>query len=101
MLNGTKMWITNGPIASGCPSLQVCLAYLALHCRCHGAWQRCPASARSCCTAGQPRLAAACHSAGTVIVYAKTDTAAGSHGITAFIVEKGMPVGVQRHMKDS
>lgn len=43
VLNGTKMWITNGPIAS------------------------------------------------TVIVYAKTDTAAGSHGITAFIVEKGMP----------
>ncbi|KAL4444700.1 hypothetical protein ABPG77_002517 [Micractinium sp. CCAP 211/92] len=43
VLNGTKMWITNGPIAS------------------------------------------------TLIVYAKTDTAAGPHGITAFIVEKGMP----------
>jgi isovaleryl-CoA dehydrogenase len=29
--------------------------------------------------------------ASTLIVYAKTDPAAGKHGITAFIVEKGMP----------
>lgn len=43
ILNGNKMWITNGPVAS------------------------------------------------TLIVYAKTDTNAGAHGITAFIVEKGMP----------
>ncbi|HWG04750.1 MAG TPA: isovaleryl-CoA dehydrogenase [Beijerinckiaceae bacterium] len=42
VLNGTKMWITNGPVAD------------------------------------------------TLIVYAKTDPAAGARGITAFIVEKGM-----------
>jgi isovaleryl-CoA dehydrogenase len=42
VLNGTKMWITNGPDAD------------------------------------------------TLVVYAKTDPAAGSRGITAFIVEKGM-----------
>lgn len=42
ILNGAKMWITNGPVAE------------------------------------------------TLIVYAKTDPAAGSRGITAFIVEKGM-----------
>lgn len=42
VLNGNKMWITNGPEAS------------------------------------------------TLIVYAKTDPNAGSKGITAFIVEKGM-----------
>jgi isovaleryl-CoA dehydrogenase len=42
ILNGSKMWITNGPIAE------------------------------------------------TLIVYAKTDITAGSKGITAFIVEKGM-----------
>ena len=42
VLNGTKMWITNGP------------------------------------------------SADIVVVYAKTDEDAGSHGITAFLVEKGM-----------
>jgi len=42
VLNGTKMWITNGPDAD------------------------------------------------TLVVYAKTDTHAGSRGITAFIVEKGM-----------
>jgi isovaleryl-CoA dehydrogenase len=43
VLNGTKMWITNGPDAS------------------------------------------------TLVVYAKTDPKAGPRGITAFIVEKGMP----------
>jgi isovaleryl-CoA dehydrogenase len=43
VLNGRKMWITNGPIAE------------------------------------------------TLVVYAKTDPAAGPRGITAFIVEKGMP----------
>lgn len=43
ILNGSKMWITNGPMAH------------------------------------------------TLIVYAKTDPGKGSHGITAFIVEKGMP----------
>jgi isovaleryl-CoA dehydrogenase len=43
VLNGSKMWITNGPVAE------------------------------------------------TLIVYAKTDPAAGSHGITAFVVEKGFP----------
>ncbi|MEO1038273.1 MAG: isovaleryl-CoA dehydrogenase [Pseudomonadota bacterium] len=42
VLNGSKMWITNGP------------------------------------------------SADTLVVYAKTDTAGGSKGITAFIIEKGM-----------
>ncbi len=42
VLNGTKMWITNGPDAD------------------------------------------------TLVVYAKTDPAAGTHGITAFIIEKGM-----------
>lgn len=42
MLNGSKMWITNGPIAE------------------------------------------------TLLVYAKTDATAGSRGITAFIIEKGM-----------
>ncbi|MDB5653092.1 MAG: isovaleryl-CoA dehydrogenase [Tardiphaga sp.] len=42
VLNGSKMWITNGPIAE------------------------------------------------TLVVYAKTDPAAGSRGITAFIIEKGM-----------
>jgi isovaleryl-CoA dehydrogenase len=42
ILNGTKMWITNGPVAD------------------------------------------------TLIVYAKTDPAAGARGITAFIIEKGM-----------
>ena len=42
LLNGTKMWITNGPEAD------------------------------------------------VIVVYAKTDSAAGSHGITAFIVEKNM-----------
>lgn len=42
ILNGNKMWITNGPEAS------------------------------------------------TLVVYAKTDPAAGSRGITAFIIEKGM-----------
>ena len=42
VLNGSKMWITNGPQAE------------------------------------------------TLIVYAKTDPDAGSHGITAFIIEKGM-----------
>ncbi|XP_057483598.1 isovaleryl-CoA dehydrogenase, mitochondrial isoform X3 [Actinidia eriantha] len=43
VLNGNKMWCTNGPIAQ------------------------------------------------TLVVYAKTDVAAGSKGITAFIIEKGMP----------
>src|SRR6201999_2119499 len=43
VLNGSKMWITNGPVAE------------------------------------------------TLIVYAKTDPTAGPRGITAFIVEKGMP----------
>uniref|UniRef100_A0A804QS04 Isovaleryl-CoA dehydrogenase mitochondrial n=1 Tax=Zea mays TaxID=4577 RepID=A0A804QS04_MAIZE len=43
VLNGNKMWCTNGP------------------------------------------------SAQTLVVYAKTDLAAGSKGITAFIIEKGMP----------
>lgn len=43
VLNGTKMWITNGPDAD------------------------------------------------TIVVYAKTNPSAGSKGITAFIVEKGMP----------
>ena len=42
VLNGSKMWITNGPVAD------------------------------------------------TLVVYAKTDRTAGSRGITAFIVEKGM-----------
>ena len=42
VLNGSKMWITNGPVAE------------------------------------------------TLIIYAKTDRTAGSRGITAFIVEKGM-----------
>ncbi len=42
VLNGNKMWITNGPVAE------------------------------------------------TLIVYAKTDLSAGSRGITAFIIEKGM-----------
>ena len=42
VLNGTKMWITNGPDADA------------------------------------------------VVVYAKTDPGAGSHGITAFVVERGM-----------
>ena len=42
VLNGSKMWITNGPIAE------------------------------------------------TLVVYAKTDPAAGSRGITAFLIEKGM-----------
>ncbi|KAF7134716.1 hypothetical protein RHSIM_Rhsim08G0043300 [Rhododendron simsii] len=43
ILNGNKMWCTNGPVAQ------------------------------------------------TLVVYAKTDVAAGSKGITAFIIEKGMP----------
>jgi isovaleryl-CoA dehydrogenase len=43
MLNGSKMWITNGPIAE------------------------------------------------TLVVYAKTDPEAGPRGITAFLIEKGMP----------
>ncbi|XP_019413615.1 PREDICTED: isovaleryl-CoA dehydrogenase, mitochondrial isoform X2 [Lupinus angustifolius] len=43
VLNGNKMWCTNGPVAQ------------------------------------------------TLVVYAKTNTAAGSKGITAFIIEKGMP----------
>jgi len=43
VLNGSKMWITNGPVAD------------------------------------------------TVVVYAKTDRTAGARGITAFIVEKGLP----------
>jgi isovaleryl-CoA dehydrogenase len=42
VLNGAKMWITNGPVAE------------------------------------------------TLVVYAKTDPAAGARGITAFIIEKGM-----------
>jgi isovaleryl-CoA dehydrogenase len=42
VLNGTKFWITNGPLAD------------------------------------------------TLVVYAKTDPAAGSRGITAFLIEKGM-----------
>lgn len=48
LLTGSKMWITNGPIAE------------------------------------------------TLIVYAKTDPAKGTHGITAFVVERGMAVGVWR-----
>ena len=43
VMNGSKMWITNGPEAD------------------------------------------------TLIVYASTDPEAGSHGVTAFIIEKGMP----------
>src|SRR5260221_7414884 len=43
VLNGSKMWITNGPIAE------------------------------------------------TLVVYAKTDPDAGPRGITAFLIEKGMP----------
>ncbi|CAJ1979345.1 unnamed protein product [Sphenostylis stenocarpa] len=43
LLNGNKMWCTNGPVAQ------------------------------------------------TLVVYAKTDITAGSKGITAFIIEKGMP----------
>jgi isovaleryl-CoA dehydrogenase len=42
LINGTKMWITNGPLAQ------------------------------------------------TLVVYAKTDPAAGARGITAFIIERGM-----------
>ncbi len=42
VINGSKMWITNGPVAD------------------------------------------------TLVVYAKTDAAAGPRGITAFIIEKGM-----------
>lgn len=34
-----------------------------------------------------------CFSAGTLIVYAKTQPDAGAHGITAFIIERGMKVG--------
>ncbi len=44
VLNGTKMWCTNGTIAD------------------------------------------------TLIVYAKTEPEQGPHGITAFLIEKGMPV---------
>src|SRR5205809_8070250 len=43
VLNGNKMWITNGPDAD------------------------------------------------VLVVYAKTDPEAGAHGITAFLIEKGMP----------
>jgi isovaleryl-CoA dehydrogenase len=50
LLNGNKMWITNGPDAH------------------------------------------------TYIIYAKTDTSAGSKGITAFIVERDFP-GFSRHQK--
>ena len=50
ILNGNKMWITNGPIAE------------------------------------------------TLVVYAKTDPQAGSQGITAFLIEKGMP-GFSTHQK--
>lgn len=51
LLNGTKLWITNGPDAD------------------------------------------------TIVVYAKTDPSAGSRGITAFIVEKGMKgYGVSRKL---
>jgi len=50
VLNGNKMWITNGPDAN------------------------------------------------TYVIYAKTDTAAGSRGITAFIVERDYP-GFSRHQK--
>ncbi len=50
ILNGTKMWITNGPDAD------------------------------------------------TFVIYAKTDVAAGSKGITAFIVEKNSP-GFSQHQK--
>jgi len=50
LLNGTKMWITNGPDAH------------------------------------------------TYVIYAKTDTKAGSRGITAFIVERDFP-GFSRHQK--
>ena len=45
VLNGTKMWCTNGTVAD------------------------------------------------TLVVYAKTQADAGAHGITAFIIEKGMKVG--------
>ncbi len=50
ILNGNKMWITNGPDAN------------------------------------------------TYVIYAKTDTSAGSKGITAFIVERDFP-GFSRHQK--
>lgn len=50
VLNGNKMWITNGPIAE------------------------------------------------TLVVYAKTDPEAGSRGITAFLIEKGM-AGFSTHQK--
>ena len=50
ILNGNKMWITNGPDAN------------------------------------------------TYVIYAKTDTSAGSRGITAFIVERDYP-GFSRHQK--
>ncbi len=50
VLNGTKMWITNGPIAE------------------------------------------------TLVVYAKTDPEAGSRGITAFLIERGMK-GFSAHQK--
>ncbi|SIQ73386.1 isovaleryl-CoA dehydrogenase [Bosea sp. TND4EK4] len=50
VLNGNKMWITNGPIAE------------------------------------------------TLVVYAKTDPEAGSRGITAFLIEKGMK-GFSTHQK--
>jgi isovaleryl-CoA dehydrogenase len=50
VLNGSKMWITNGPVAE------------------------------------------------TLVVYAKTDPEAGSRGITAFLIEKGMK-GFSTHQK--
>src|SRR5215210_115078 len=50
ILNGSKMWITNGPVAD------------------------------------------------TLVVYAKTDPAAGPRGITAFLIEKGFP-GFSTHQK--
>lgn len=101
MLNGSKMWITNGPIASKPAGLSGVELPPALRASMIGV----PACQPQMllllgAAAGNGSQVAQSHaallmrfSAGTLIVYAKTQADAGAHGITAFIIERGMKVG--------
>ncbi|MFS7956692.1 putative isovaleryl-CoA dehydrogenase [Helianthus anomalus] len=77
VLNGNKMWCTNGPVAQTLDCAGVILF----------------AAERATQVAVQVRNGSAAQKEKYLpkVVYAKTDIASHSKGITAFIIEKGMP----------
>lgn len=62
---------------------RACTAMLLLHC--------CTVSVLLYCYTGNKMWITNGPKASTLVVYAKTDQAKGPHGITAFLIEKGMP----------